>query len=226
MISVIIPALDEERALPATLRALSSQTGECEIIVVDGGSTDATTSVVRDLGQFDPRIRLLESAKGRAQQMNAGADTAAGKWLLFLHADTLLPANGLERIASFSQKTQAGCFRHRFSGSGPMLRTLSWFHNQRFKVTRVIYGDQGLFVRRALFADLGGFPAGHMEDINFGLKLRRVTRPVLAPEAVITDSRKFEQMGAWSALLHAVSLLLRHRYNAEVEGDPFFRDYR
>ena len=107
-----------------------------------------------------------------------------------------------------------------------MLRTLSWLHNQRFRVTRLIYGDQGLFIRREFFVDLGGFPVCHMEDIAFGLQLRSATRPIMLPEAVVTDSRKFEQMGAWSALAHAVSLLVRFRYKANVDGDRFFENYR
>lgn len=226
MISVIIPALEEERALPATLGVALAQTGEFEVIVVDGGSTDATTAIAKDLAARDPRLRLLESEKGRAQQMNTGAAVAGGEWLLFLHADTLLPDGGLERIANLPQSIQAGCFRHRFSGTGPMLRTLSFLHNQRFRVTRLIYGDQGLFIRREFFVDLGGFPVCHMEDIAFGLQLRNAARPIMLPESVVTDSRKFEQMGAWSALAHAVSLLVRFRYEANVDGDRFFESYR
>jgi len=226
LISVIIPTLDEERAIPATLSVVLTQTGEFEVIVVDGGSTDATPAIAKDLAARDPRLRLLESEKGRAQQMNAGAAVTGGEWLLFLHADTLLPDDALERIAGLPQTIHAGCFRHRFSGTGPMLRTLSWFHNLRFRVTRVIYGDQGLFIRRKLFVDLGGFPVRHMEDVAFGLGLRDATRPIMLPETVVTDSRKFEQMGAWSALAHAVSLLIRFRFNAVLDRDPFFGDYR
>ena len=226
MISIIIPTLDEERALPATLDVALAQHGEFEVIVVDGGSTDATTAIVKERAAHDLRLQLLEIEKGRAVQLNAGAENAVGEWLLFLHADTLLPDDGLERIASLPKTVRAGCFRHRFSGTGAMLRSLSWFHNQRFRITRVVYGDQGLFVRRVLFADLGGFPLQHMEDIAFGLKLRSVTRPVMVAQPVVTDARKFEQMGAWTALIHAVSLLVRFRYRANVDDDPFFREYR
>ena len=226
MISIIIPTLDEERALPATLDVALAQHGEFEVIVVDGGCTDATTAIVKERAAHDLRLQLLEIEKGRAVQLNAGAENAVGEWLLFLHADTLLPDDGLERIASLPKTVRAGCFRHRFSGTGAMLRALSWFHNQRFRITRVVYGDQGLFVRRVLFADLGGFPLQHMEDIAFGLKLRSVTRPVMVAQPVVTDARKFEQMGAWTALIHAVSLLVRFRYRANVDDDPFFREYR
>ena len=226
LISVIIPTLDEERALPATLDALLCQTGYFEVVVVDGGSVDRTREIVIDRSTRDPRIRLLESGRGRARQMNAGASEASGEWLLFLHADTLLPPGGLARIGSQPEKVRAGCFRHCFSGNGAMLRILSWFHNNRFHFTKVIYGDQGLFIRRGLFDELGGFPDRQMEDIAFGLELRRAATPVMVPDTVVTDSRKFEQMGPWRALAHAVWLLVRFRFDADIERDAFFEDYR
>ena len=226
LISIIIPALDEERALPATLDAVLAQPVELEVIVVDGGSVDCTVAIVETALAPDPRLQLLRAVRGRALQMNAGADVARGGWLLFLHADTLLPENGLTVIENQSEGVQAGCFTHRFSGAGTMLRILSWFHNHRFGITRVIYGDQAMFIRRRLFEKLGGFPVRPMEDIAFGLKLRAATRPVMLPEVVTTDSRKFDQMGHWRAVTHSVFLLLRFHFGADVSGDRFFRDYR
>ncbi len=226
MISVIIPTLNEERALPATLAAILAQSVDLEVIVVDGGSVDRTLQIVEEISARDPRFQLLRTARGRALQMKAGADVARGDWLLFLHADTLLPKNGLTAIENQPETIQAGCFTHRFSGASAMLRILSWFHNHRFGVTRVIYGDQALFIRRNLFGKLGGFPARPMEDIAFGLKLRAATLPVMLPEVVTTDSRKFDQTGHWRALAHSVFLLLRFRFGADVSGDRFFRNYR
>ena len=226
MISIIIPALNEETALPATLDALTRQEGDFGVTVVDGQSDDGTQLIVERFAARDGRIRLLRSVRGRAQQMNAGARAATGDWLLFLHADTLLPKGALDLISRQSEVVQAGCFRHRFSGSGVTLRALSWFHNRRFEITRVVYGDQGLFVRRELFDRLGGFPLGQMEDIAFGLRLRRATRPRMLPATLVTDSRKFEQMGAWSATAHAVKLLVRFRFRADIDRDRFFDQYR
>ena len=226
MISIIIPALNEERALPATLDAILAQPVDSEIIVVDGGSTDRTPQIVEDTSARHHRLQLLRTARGRALQMNAGADLALGEWLIFLHADTLLPRNGLTAIENQPETTHAGCFTHRFSGTSAMLRILSWFHNHRFGMTRVIYGDQAMFIRRDLFQKLEGFPVQPMEDIAFGLKLRAATWPVTLPEVVTTDSRKFDQMGHWRALAHSVFLLLRFRFGAEVSGDRFFGNYR
>jgi hypothetical protein len=145
---------------------------------------------------------------------------------LFLHADTLLPKDGLAVIENQPDTIQAGCFTHRFCGAGEMLRILSWFHNHRFGVTRVIYGDQAMFIRRRLFKKLGGFPIRPMEDIAFGLRLRNASRPIMLPEFVTTDSRKFDQMGHWRALAHSVLLLLRFRFGTDVSDDRFFRNYR
>ncbi len=226
MISVIIPTLNEERALAATLDAILDQPGDSEVIVVDGGSVDRTPQIVKETSARHPRLQLLRMAPGRALQMNAGAEAARGDWLLFLHADTLLPQNGFSAIENQPETIQAGCFTHRFSGTSAMLRNLSWFHNHRFGLTRVIYGDQAMFIRRDLFERLEGFPVQPMEDIAFGLELRAATVPVMLPEVVTTDSRKFDQMGHWRALAHSVLLLLRFRFGADVSGDRFFRNYR
>ncbi len=158
LISVIIPTLNEERALPETLAAILVQSVDSEVIVVDGGSTDRTPQIVEETSARHPRLQLLRTARGRALQMNAGADLACGEWLIFLHADTLLPQNGLTAIENQPEKIQAGCFTHRFRGESAMLRVLSWFHNHRFGLTRVIYGDQAMFIRRGPLRKTRGVP--------------------------------------------------------------------
>jgi rSAM/selenodomain-associated transferase 2 len=205
MISVVIPAYNEERALPDTLRCLFSQPGDYEVIVVDGGSCDATRCIARRHG----RVRLLEAAKGRASQMNAGAARARGEWLLFLHADTLLPENALASIAGLPADIAAGGFRHRFSGRGFGLWFISLVDNIRCRFSRIIFGDQAMFVRRALFSRLGGFPdTERLEDVRFCETLVRHTRPVLLAAPVITDSRKFIQQGPWKSLMRVAVILL------------------
>jgi len=226
VISVIIPTLNEQRALPSTLASVIDQEADVEVVVADGGSDDGTRAVVEGRATMHPEIRWIAAPRGRAVQMNAGASEASGTWLLFLHADTALPAGALARIENQPASVHAGCFHHRFSGASRVLRLLSWCHNRRFAVTRVIYGDQAMFIRRDLFRALGGFPAGDMEDIAFSLALRRVTRPVMVPETVVTASRKFDTMGPLRATARAVSLLIRFRLRREVEGDRFFGEYR
>jgi rSAM/selenodomain-associated transferase 2 len=226
VITIIIPTLNEEIALPSTLDSVIDQMGDFEIIVADAASTDRTRDVVSAAAVRSARVRFLEAERGRAQQMNAGAHAASGEWLLFLHADTLLPDNALIRIEALPSQVHAGCFHHRFNNPGPLLQLLSWCHNQRFRLTRVIYGDQAMFVRRTLFEELGGFPIRQMEDIAFSLNLRSATRPNMLSEHITTDARKFDQMGHWRALYGAVSLLVRFRFGAKISDDAFFDSYR
>ena len=226
MISIVMPTLNEERALPETLESIETQQGPIEVIVADGGSEDATVEIVRSFSMTGHRVRCVQAPRGRARQMNAGAAVAGGEWLLFLHADTRLPIDAATRIAGLPAEVQAGCFHQLFNTRSRFLRALSWAHNQRFRVTRVVYGDQAMFVRRGLFDEVGGFPDRPMEDVAISLMLRARTRPEMLPGVVLTDARKFEQMGPWRALRHSVALLLRFRRGADVSGDPFFDDYR
>ena len=221
MISVIIPVYDEEVVLPATLDHVNHQAGEFEIIVVDGGSHDRTCDIVSRY----PEVQLLHAAKGRALQMNAGAGVARGEWLLFLHADTLLPPHALSTLNALEadQTYQTGGFRQRFSGDDWRLRLISFLHNFRCQRTRIMYGDQALFVRQALFNRLNGFPDQPiLEDVAFGEKLLPITRPVLLDDYVITDSRKFEKIGIWRSFARVLAILIRHRLGLSVApSHPF-----
>ena len=123
MVSVIIPTYNEGKALPATLRNVLEQPGDYDVLIVDGGSTDRTG----EIAQAEPRVRFLTAPKGRASQMNAGATHATGEWLLFLHADTLLPDGALARLNALEadSTTQAGGFLHRFAGDDWRLRLVT-----------------------------------------------------------------------------------------------------
>ncbi len=226
LISVIIPVYNEEKALPATLNQFRRQFGAFELIAVDGGSTDRT----RDIVARYPEVQLLHAPKGRASQMNAGARLAQGKWLLFLHADTLLPADALRRLADLDAASthQAGGFRHWFSGTDWRLRLISILDNYRCQRTRVIYGDQAMFVRRALFHQLGGFPNQPiLEDVAFCEKLITVTDPLILDEYVLTDSRKFVKMGIWRSLARVIGILIRLELGRPIAAThPFFQDVR
>ncbi len=225
MISVIIPILNEERALPATLKALFQQQADFEVLVVDGGSTDNSLDIVRGYSG----IRILQAKQGRASQMNAAARAAEGDCLLFLHADTLLPDNALSYLDKqlTNSAIQAGGFRHRFSGNHIGLRLTSWLHNFRCGITRVFYGDQAMFVRRQLFNQLNGFPNEPiLEDLLFGEKLRKVCKPVLLDSYVITDSRKFEQAGVWLSLYRVFVILICHELGLPIAARKFFANVR
>ncbi len=229
MISVIIPVYNEEAALPATLRNVLRQSGDYEVLVVDGGSTDRTSELVHAIAYEDPRVHPVVAPRGRASQMNTGAKVARGEWLIFLHADTLLPDNALVRLEDLNSDTsiQAGGFRHRFSGDDWRLRLVSLADNLRCHCSRIIYGDQALFVRRSLFEQLGGFPEQPiLEDVAFGEKLVRVTAPVLLAAEVVTDSRKFVKMGIWRSLARVLLIILCVEFRLPIVPRAFFQDIR
>ena len=246
VISVIMPAYNEERALPNTLHALFTQQGDYEVVVVDGGSTDQTRAIVESFGFIDsasaPRRSsdisrdtfhasrfIFHAPKGRASQMNAGAKKARGEWLLFLHADTVLPPGAIQRLNEMEadQTIQAGGFMHQFSGDDWRLKLISFLDNFRCIRSRIIYGDQALFVRRALFKQLGGFPNRPMlEDVAFCERLIAVTTPLLLSPSVVTDARKFLKMGVWRSFLRVLLIILHVEFHLPVLPRSFFQDVR
>ena len=188
-ISVIIPVLDEEKLIGARLAELAAAHAH-EVIVVDGGSCDRTRELVKASGI----ARLVEAARGRASQMNAGARAASGEVLLFLHADVSLPAGALQLIdhALASPATVAGAFRTWHVAddgkSAPWLRLA----DLRSRYTTIPYGDQALFVRREVFDRAGGFPEQPlMEDIELARRLRRLGRIARVPASVRVSGRRF-----------------------------------
>jgi len=237
MVSVIIPAYNEEKALPHTLRELLRQLGDYEVIVVDGGSTDRTLAVLTEFSfSADPSPRWsypsrlwLTASKGRASQMNEGAKHATGDWLLFLHADTVLPSGAIQRLNEMEtdQRIRAGGFMHQFSGDDWRLKLISFLDNFRCIRSRIIYGDQALFVRRALFEQLGGFPNRPiLEDVAFCERLIAVTTPLLLSPSVVTDARKFLKMGIWRSFVRVLLIILHVEFHLPVLPRAFFEDVR
>ncbi len=207
-LSVIIPVWQEAATIVATLQTLAPlRAAGHQVIVVDGGSTDGTPQLANGLCD-----RVVASARGRALQMNAGAQVATGDILLFLHADTRLPASAPDALARFSDSRKAwGRFDVRLSGKRPLFRVIAWFMNQRSRFSGIATGDQALFVRRTVFEALRGFePLPLMEDVELSSRLRLVSRPFCIRDPVVTDSRRWEQHGAWRTIL--LMWRLRWRY--------------
>ncbi len=190
-VSIIIPTLNEAACVAATIASLRQQ-GPCEILVVDGGSSDGTPDAARLAD------RVLTSPPGRAAQMNHGAAHAAGDVLLFLHADCALEPGALtaaERLLS-RRRVAAGCFRMHVTADGWAYRMIDAAATARVRATGVVYGDQGLFVRRGLFDAVGGFPAlRFMEDVFISRALRRKGRVVVAPRRVYVSDRRWRRAG-------------------------------
>ncbi|MCW8193748.1 glycosyltransferase [Proteobacteria bacterium 005FR1] len=209
-IAVVIPALDEEKALPETLDSLLTQSGWTEGWIVDGGSNDHTCDIAREYVRRDSRLKVISAARGRARQMNAGARRSTADVLLFLHADTRLGTDSLAVLKQHAARgLRAGCFTVAFSPGGFLLRVLSLVHNWRFTLTRIAYGDQAFFVRRDLFENLGGFPEEPLEDIRLGERLRWTVRQRRLSPRVFTDSRKFHELGTCHAVACVLHILLQ-----------------
>jgi rSAM/selenodomain-associated transferase 2/rSAM/selenodomain-associated transferase 1 len=191
-VSLIIPARNEERQIAATLHAVR-QSPCHEVIVVDGGSIDATAQHAKEAG-----ATVLTSRPGRARQMNAGAARAKGGSLLFLHADTLLPPEWAEVVPRTLRApgVAAGAFRFRIEGNFPGKSVVEWMTGIRSRWLQRPYGDQGLFLSRVLFEEMGGFgDLPIMEDYEFVGRLRRRGLVVTVAEPVLTSGRRWETLG-------------------------------
>ena len=193
MVSIVIPTLNEEDHIAAALSNLLEDPVHKEIIVVDGGSEDLTSQIVEGF----PGVRLVNAPeKGRASQMNHGAQLASGKILFFMHADCLLQKEGLGKIVDCMQDPQVmgGSFYLRFLETHKILSFYS-------KVSRLnhwllTYGDQGLFMRRELFGYLGGFkPQPIMEDLDMQRRLRKQGKFVKIDAPMVTSARRFLKHG-------------------------------
>ncbi|MFH1744276.1 MAG: TIGR04283 family arsenosugar biosynthesis glycosyltransferase [bacterium] len=197
-ISVIIPTLNEADNLAAALRRV--KTGDhVEVIVVDGGSQDDTENVARSHG-----VNLLNSPRGRARQMNAGAAAAKGEILLFLHADTCLPEKYDEQIRRIitQRGTVGGAFEFRLDFPSWGLRFIERAANWRSRVFQMPYGDQGIFVKAGIFHEIGGFPdLPIMEDYELICRLRRKGSIVIAPVPAVTSARRWLSLGTYRTTL-------------------------
>lgn len=192
-----MPVLNEAVEIDPALAALAPLRHRgAEVIVVDGGSVDDTAE--RATAACD---RVLQSAPGRARQMQVGAAAATGDWLLFLHVDTRLPMDAPAWLESLPERGW-GFFPVRLSGAGPMLRVVERAMSLRSAWTRIATGDQALHLAREDFAAVGGIPAlPLMEDIALSARLRRRCPPRIWRSAVVTSSRRWEHHGVMRTIV-------------------------
>ena len=219
-VSVIIPVLDEEKTIAATLRGLISLQPH-EIIVVDGGSNDRTCEIAEKFG-----VQVLRSERGRARQMNDGARRASGNALLFLHADTKLPPLAFSEVATALDNPECvgGRFDVELAGRHWMLKVIGALINCRSRATKVGTGDQAIFVRREIFSRIGGFPEiPLMEDIAFCRALKREGRVACVRSRVVTSARRWEKDGVWRTILRMWAL--KSLYLAGVSPERLKRFY-
>ena len=199
-LSIVMPVLNEAVGLGAALQALAPfRARGAQLIVADGGSKDGTMALAQAAGAL-----VIDAPRGRAAQMNAGAQVASAGVLLFLHADTLLPddADLLITEAVASGKTLWGRFDVRISGRSRLLEVVATFMNLRSRLSDIATGDQAIFMTRAAFDTVGGFPAQPlMEDIEISNRLRRLSRPACLRAKVVTSGRRWETRGVWRTVL-------------------------
>jgi len=213
--SIIVPVLDEAPGIAAALEALAPmRRAGASVIVVDGGSRDATRTLAAPLAD-----RVIEAPRGRASQMNAGARECGGDILVFLHADSVLPPNALDAIGAGLKRTARdwGRFDVAIAGADPLLSLVALLMNARSRLTGVATGDQAIFVRREAFDAIGGFPEiPLMEDVAISKKLLGRTRPLALEDRVVTSGRRWERHGT----MRTIFLMWRLRMAYALGADP------
>jgi rSAM/selenodomain-associated transferase 2 len=214
-LSIIVPVLDEAAGIADCLGDLAAlRERGAEIIVVDGGSRDGTRELAAPFAD-----RVVDSPRGRALQMNAGARLARSATLLFLHADTRLPHGALDAIASGLERSGRawGRFDVEISGRDSVLPVIAFMMNARSRATGIATGDQAIFVLRDAFEAAGGFPAiPLMEDVALSKILKRRSPPLCLREPVVTSGRRWERRGAFRTIL----LMWRLRLAYALGADP------
>lgn len=199
--SIVVPVLNEQAQMPELLDHLEHwRERGCEVLLVDGGSDDDTVVLARQR-----HFPVLTGARGRARRMNLGAGQASGDVLVFLHADTRLPASAMADIGNSLRdgKWRWGRFDVRITGAHPMFPVIARMMNWRSRWTGIATGDQAMFMQRSVWDALNGFPdQALMEDVALSRRLlSEAGRPCCLRARVQTSGRRWEQRGAWRTIL-------------------------
>ena len=218
-ISVIIPTLNEESHIEKTLQSVINQAGDYELYVVDGGSTDNTVAIAKR------HTKVIDSKRGRAIQMNAGAKLCAGDILLFLHADTILPDNAFREMRKRMQDDTVvgGSFYIAFDSNNFILKGVSFITRFNFRLFH--FGDQGIFVHRDVFQKLHGYKDMQiMEDYDFYKRLRKQGKVILVRKPVISSARRFIKKGVIRQLLINKFVVLAYWAGVDIQTIKRFYD--
>ena len=222
-LSIVVPMLNEASVIERTLGALAPMRARgVQVIAADGGSTDGSAALAAPLADA-----VIGAAPGRALQMNAGAAASHGAVILFLHADTALPADADLLISAAMERSGAawGRFDVTIKGRSPMLPVIAALMNRRSRLTGIATGDQAMFVARAAFFGVKGFPEQPlMEDIALSRRLKTCSAPVCLAQRVITSGRRWDTHGAWRTIF--LMWQLRLRYWLGASADTLAKAYR
>ena len=222
-ISVIIPIYNEEKTIKQLLQTIEPLRKEAEILFVDGGCTDATRSMIPD------SYTVLESPKGRANQMNYGAEKSTGDVLFFLHCDSELPSDALAQIRAVMQNHRVGCFGIAFHSKNFWMNWCQVLSNHRAGHRKIMFGDQGIFIERDLFFEVGEFPAlPIMEDYQFSLTLKeKKIKPGMAKKRIYTSDRRFRAGGMLRVMWKMNRLRAMYRKGVDIQTiSDMYRDIR
>lgn len=221
-VSIIIPVYNEAGTIPGMIRQLWSLRKDCEIIFVDGGSSDGTAEKI---SKYFPVIR---TRKGRAFQMNAGAKTSSGDILFFLHCDSKLPADPLGQIEKVMKRYRVGGFGVAFASKHFFMFTCRLLSNFRMKMRGIIFGDQGMFIERNLFFEMGMFPPQpFMEDYQFALNLKKAGEPIgMTRNRIYTSDRRYPKRTVAKLRLMWQMYDLRKRYRQGAPLEKLAKAYR
>ncbi|MGO4912695.1 TIGR04283 family arsenosugar biosynthesis glycosyltransferase [Leeuwenhoekiella sp. W20_SRS_FM14] len=222
MLSIVIPVLNESHNLPIVLNHLvvyAAEPQNLEVLIVDGGSCDDTLKVAQEFKNTGGiKTKIINSSRGRAKQMNAGAQQATGNILYFLHADSFPPKNYdhyiLEEVA---KGNPAGCFKMQFNSNHWWLKLASYFTKFRWRACRG--GDQSQFITRGLFEEIGGFDESYIiyEDNILINELYTRDKFVVIQEPLVSSARLYEKYGVWFVQYHFLIIYIKKWLGANAE---------
>lgn len=222
-ISTIIPIYNEEKTIQTFLSTLEPVKGKTEILFVDGGSTDRTLDLI------PKEYTVIHGPKGRAKQMNLGAEKSSGEVLFFLHCDSEIPKDAVEQIVQVMKTFDAGCFGIAFHSHNIWMKCCQIISNHRIKDRKVMFGDQGIFIKRKLFFEIGGFPElPIMEDYQFSLTLKeKGVNLGMTKKRIYTSDRRFVQGGRLRIMWKMNRLRAMYRKGVDInEISRLYRDIR
>ena len=214
-VSIIIPILNEENIIERLIKNLNELDGEFEVIFSDGGSSDKTVNIIEDISNY----KIVNSDKGRAKQLNAGAKESKYNILLFLHADSIIEKDVLIKIENFiKNNNKAESLKIKFDSNKILMRICGFLSNLRVRLRHIAFGDQGIFIERKLFFDIGMFDdMPLMEDYKLSIKLKKISPIININSYIISSSRRFEKNGIIKTMIYMQKLQYMFRNGESIE---------